>query len=322
MLPVVLILGANGYTGVPIVDVILKRGETKVKVLGQEKSLSDPKKRGVFDAFKAKGAEVCVGSIQDLDSLKKALVGVDIVLSMVGSGLILDQIELVKLAKEAGVKRFIPSDFSTYCPPGLMAMQDKKYMVHDAIKEIGLPYTFINIGSWYDLMHREIDGMGLAYEEEMLGLKPKSVFDVYPNQDVLNAGTYLPDVGEMVARIIVDPRTLNQYVMVTGDAVSCNQMAASYERVTGRKLTRNVMDPAAHLARIKVIREEIGPIEKNPSLSAELKLREYAQTRWIRGDNDPAKLPSYVLKASDLYPDYKFKKWDTWIEEKHASNKL
>ena len=52
-----------------------------------------------------------------------------------------------------------------------------------------------------------------------------------------NMSTDLPDVGELVARIILDPRTLNKSVFISGDAPTLNEMGQLYERVTGRKLT-------------------------------------------------------------------------------------
>ncbi|TPX36544.1 hypothetical protein SmJEL517_g01398 [Synchytrium microbalum] len=316
---VVLVIGANGYTGTPIVHSLLEHG-MKVEVLAQQKSLRDPTKRLQFDAFKAKGAGIRVGSIQDLDSVKQALIGVDIVISCVVYGYLLEQIPLARLCKDAGVKRFVPSDFSTYCPPNVMALQDKKYMVHKAIKEMGLPYTFINSGSWYEVLLREIDGTPM--DPVPSDFKPDLNFRTYGDGHCLNASTDLPEVGELVARIVVDPRTLNQSVFICGDALSITQMADIYESVTKRKLKKTKMDEARHLSRIQELRNQIGPLDKNPELPRELLLREYGLSRWIRGDNDPSKLPSSIMKASDLYPDFKFKKWETWMKERFNASKL
>lgn len=80
------------------------------------------------------------------------------------------QTSVIKAAKIAGVKRFIPCDWGTACVPGVRYLFDqvcnsshisikvsnleefvsmKKSKYHDLIKELGLDYTFIDVGWWY-----------------------------------------------------------------------------------------------------------------------------------------------------------------------------
>jgi hypothetical protein len=52
--------------------------------------------------------------------------GVDILVSAIGYNDLLQQRSLVRAAKEAGVKRFVPCAFITICPPkGVMLLRDE-----------------------------------------------------------------------------------------------------------------------------------------------------------------------------------------------------
>lgn len=60
------------------------------------------------------------------DKLDEIFRGAYTVISTVfwGAGVILEQKKLVDAAKRANIQRFIPSDFSITCPPGIMQLHD------------------------------------------------------------------------------------------------------------------------------------------------------------------------------------------------------
>lgn len=64
----------------------------------------------------------------DLNGPKKVLVelltGIDVVISCIYWANLKDQIPLAEAAKEAGVKRFVPSSFQTPTPRGVMQLAD------------------------------------------------------------------------------------------------------------------------------------------------------------------------------------------------------
>jgi NmrA-like family len=59
------------------------------------------------------------------DELVKVLVDIDVVISTISFGSIEEEIPLANAAKQAGVKRFIPSGWATVIPPtGVMAARE------------------------------------------------------------------------------------------------------------------------------------------------------------------------------------------------------
>jgi hypothetical protein len=65
----------------------------------------------------------------------KLLTGIDVVISCIYWANLNDQIPLAEAAKEAGVKRFVPSSFQTPAPRGVMRLAD---MVSQTIMTISV----------------------------------------------------------------------------------------------------------------------------------------------------------------------------------------
>jgi len=63
------------------------------------------------------------------DELVKSLSGVNILISAIGPHDLLQQKTLVKAAKEANIKRFVPCAWITICPPkGVMVLRDEVWV--------------------------------------------------------------------------------------------------------------------------------------------------------------------------------------------------
>jgi len=75
------------------------------------------------------------------DQLDEAFRGVDVIVSALTVGQLGDQKKLVDSAKRVGVKRFVPSDWATACPPGVMELQD---IVSVAFKRTAYIAHFLN----------------------------------------------------------------------------------------------------------------------------------------------------------------------------------
>lgn len=56
------------------------------------------------------------------------------------------------------------------------------------------------------------------------------------------------DVGKFVARIIADPRTINNKVMAAGASSSFNEMFGIAEELTGEKAVRKFVGPPVSCA--------------------------------------------------------------------------
>ncbi|KXS09253.1 NAD(P)-binding protein [Gonapodya prolifera JEL478] len=306
----VLVIGATGATGLNIVHGLAALRTSRVIALIRPSSLANPAYAARLAHFRSLGVEIRTGTTKDTEQEIRAwLKGVDIVVSTVVYSDLLSQRDVVRIAKEVGVKRFIPSDFSTHCPPGVMALQGKKDIVHKHIIESGIGYTFINTGSWFEVILQEVDGT-LPFGTNPFPPRRAVTFKVVGSGDKPNAITHLPDVGNLVAKIVLDPRTLNKYVFCMAETLSMNQMGRIYEEETGTKLVWKNLDPALLLKRYKDLHAVLPPLDTDPELTPIQNLTDYGISRWIRGDNVP---PAEALKSWELYPDYKCLMWREWL---------
>ncbi|KAH9925898.1 NAD(P)-binding protein [Epithele typhae] len=119
--PLICVVGATGNTGKNIVDDLLK--SAKFRVVAFTRPSSSPKPD--VETMCARGVEIRHADLLDgVEKLKAALEGIDVVISAVTALSILDQKDLVRAAKEVGVKRFIPCDFGTPGAKGVRVLFD------------------------------------------------------------------------------------------------------------------------------------------------------------------------------------------------------
>jgi uncharacterized protein YbjT (DUF2867 family) len=84
------------------------------------------------------------------ESIKKALTGVDVVISTI-SGTALDvQPRIAEAAKEVGVKLFVPSEFGGPTEGETEGHLGAKAKVQEQLKAIGIPYTLFYTGGFSD----------------------------------------------------------------------------------------------------------------------------------------------------------------------------
>ncbi|KXS11914.1 NAD(P)-binding protein [Gonapodya prolifera JEL478] len=291
--PTVLIIGSTGATGFNILT-----DSRSCHIIGviQQSTLNDTTHAPRVAQLRSLGVEIRSGSTNDTEEkIRVWLQKVDVVVSAVVARDLLTQIKVVKVTKEVGVTSFVPSDFAGYFPSGVMALQDKKEIVHKYIVDSGIGYIFIDTGSWYveaGLHHRLL------------------TYTVIGSGDLPNAITHHPDVGNLVAKIVLDPRTLNKRVFCMAETITMNQMGKIYEEETGNKLTWTKADDEQTLRRYKELHATLPPLETNPDLPLELMLVDYTVARWIRGYNVP---PEASLKSWHLYPEFKCIRWRGWI---------
>lgn len=112
----------------------------------------------------------------------------------------------------------------------LIYISTQKLEVQSFVHGLGVPYTFIRVGWWMQLVFT---------------LPPNSPADTQMVQrsherhgdgNVKTAVTSFDDIGRFVSRIIADPRTLNQYVFCWSEEVSLNECYPLFERLCEQKL--------------------------------------------------------------------------------------
>ncbi|TBU52272.1 NAD(P)-binding protein [Dichomitus squalens] len=297
--PLVAVVGATGTTGASITKALLASGDFRVAVIVRPSSLS----KSIVSEFRASGAEIRTGDVQDgIESLKKTLEGADILVSAVVAWSINEQRDLIRAAKEVQVQRVVPCDFGTPGAKGVRALHDEKLAIHDFIKELGVPYTFIDVGWWMQLY------LPLPLRSRLpLPLK-EMTWKIYGDGEARNLLTSNQNIGKYVARILADMRTLNHSVIVWEDEVSQAEAHALGERLSGEgdalKKKRIVATKEDYLSAAAAAKEVLA---KDPSDSGAHMIEswnEYQVSMYVLRENtlENAKRLGY-LDVRELYPN-------------------
>ncbi|KAF9489809.1 NAD-P-binding protein [Pleurotus eryngii] len=276
----VFIVGASGHTGGAIAKALLEAGNFRLSILVRQTSIN---KAGIKELTDT-GAEVVIGDITESpEKLQSYLKGVDVLISTVL--LMVDQKPLMLAAKKAGVRRVIPSDFGPTAPKGVMDLHDLKLGIRDYIKELGLPHTFVEVGWW-------LSGLFPPLHSARNTLMTQKVYVGDRSQKLIYST--LPTIGKMVARIIVDPRTLNQTVVAYDGEISINETWKVAAKVTGEDFSDYP----------KVSDEEIERGRQRTDNWAKKAIADYYRSLFIRGDNTLAKAEALGrLDSRKLYDD-------------------
>ncbi|KAJ5923592.1 hypothetical protein N7454_008837 [Penicillium verhagenii] len=225
----VAIAGGSGSLGGPIIESLLLSGfEVTALVRAGKQSPSS--------SFPA-SVNTATVDYTSHESLVVALRGIDAVISVL-SGPGLDfQPALLDAAIEAGVSRFLPSEFgaNTYIPltseipifQGKVAFQ--KSMQQKLAQHPSLSYTLIVHGPLFDF----------CLAGGLFGDVQKREMTIYDGGDNKFSSTCLADLGTVVVGVLRNPeQTKNRAIFVEGANLTQNKLLASLEKVTGSAWTR------------------------------------------------------------------------------------
>jgi nucleoside-diphosphate-sugar epimerase len=100
--------------GSKMVAAAIEKGTIEVKAMVRSSNDSHQEKRHKIDQMKAKGAGIVEGDLMKGETLRGTCAEVDVIVLAVGNNevTVLGQKNLIDAAKQQGVKRFIPSDYS------------------------------------------------------------------------------------------------------------------------------------------------------------------------------------------------------------------
>ncbi|KAF7367917.1 Glycoside hydrolase [Mycena sanguinolenta] len=298
----VLILGATGQTGKSILDALVAEPQFfEVEALVRPSSADKPKVKNLTSQGVSKVHVIDISG--PIDELVRVMTGVDVFISGIDAMSQLAQLQLVRAAKQAGVKRFVPCAFITIAPPGESwpSATACKEEVYQEIWRQFLPYTIIDVGYWHQISFPTLPSGRVDYAAV---LRPK--IEIHEGGTAPNMLVDLRDIGRFVAHIIKDPRTLNRFVAAYGDVLSENEIFSVMEEVSGEKIVERKYISADEImaARIEAAaRAKADPdnwLAQTPLFQADYKYNKY-----VRGDNTPAyaKYLGY-LDARELYPDF------------------
>ncbi|TRM70583.1 hypothetical protein BD626DRAFT_544855 [Schizophyllum amplum] len=298
--PLVVVFGASGKTGRSIVEGLLRNGEFRVAAVARNPSKPDLVK------FAERGVTVHQADLLAVtqERLREILTGADCAIATLPADCIEAQKDIVEAAKAVGVKRFVPDDFATEAPKGVMYLHDQKLVIREYIKKSGLGYTFIEVGYWMQTV--------LPWPAQLTGFLADITRQVVGTGDMPLALTDLAHIGDYVARIIKDDRTLNKTILIWEDEKTQNQGWAHAERKLGSDFVqqkKKVIPEAEFMKQLEAARAA------PPEYIVMRFVEEYRYSLCIRGDNTVAKAKAAgVLDFKELYPDVKAPTFEEFMD--------
>ena len=108
-----------------------------------------------------------------------------------------------------------------------LILSRQKLGIREYVKDLGIGYTIIDVGWWWQFC------LPLPLRSGASAYAKAHSWTINGDGKHRNLGTNLDHIGTWVARIIVDPRTLNQAVIVWEDEVDINVAHEIGERESG-----------------------------------------------------------------------------------------
>lgn len=230
-LQTILVIGASGDLGYRISQAIIDIGHSTNLRAAARGGLSG-KHVNTLRQLSDQGAAIYSAELDDLESLKRACEGAHTVISVVQGGpetIIGGQEKLLQACLAAGVQRFVPSDFSENLfaiPAGINPYLDWRRTFDGEVTKSGIGYTHILNGGFMEAVFTSpglIDGKA-------------ETLTYWGDGEVPLDFTAMDDVARYAARIVLDPKTLNQTAGIVGDRLTVGEIVADYQAATGISL--------------------------------------------------------------------------------------
>lgn len=208
----VLLVGATGNLGRLIAHELIGQG-------AQVRALVRPGKAGGLAA----GVEAVEGDLLNPDDVSRAVEGVEVVVSSVGNSFeqtVTGQLNLVRASAAAGVRRFIPSDFSVdyrKLNKGDNANLDMRFPVLEALRASGMQPTSVLNGAFMEVLFADFFP-AFDYGERIARIWG----DGHQPMDL----TTMEDTARYTARVAVDREFQEDALRVAGTVASMRELAA------------------------------------------------------------------------------------------------
>ena len=223
----VIIIGASGYIGQPILSSLISAGFT-VSALTRSSTPS---------TFNFPSTVTVHQTDYSMASLLKAFKDQDAVVSAIGTFSTAQQVAIIDAAITAGVKRFIPSEFGIdsshpaveHSVPAIKGKKDTIAYLR-AQESTGLSWTAICVGAFFDGTFRTRGSMGWDV--------PARRAVIFDGGNTEYEATNLEQIARAVAAVL-SPKsfedTRNEFVYVNSFTMTQNQVLAALEKVSGEK---------------------------------------------------------------------------------------
>jgi uncharacterized protein YbjT (DUF2867 family) len=280
----ILLAGPTGNLGPHLIKAFIEKNY-QVYALIRPESINNPDK---VAPLKALGVNLVEGDVNDKGGLEEICQGMDVVVSALGGGQLMQQESLLEASQKTGVKRFIPSEFGVnpYASErGTCDLFDAKHAIQQKIKASGMPYTMIYSNGFMEFW---ASGLGQLGNSATTGQ-----VSVFGNGQVKAAMTALPDIARFTAEMIADPEMENKEVSISANIMTQDELIHTWEQLSGATIKRNVVSD-----------EELLNTINNAKIPEEMMIRVFTQLHrsvWIKGDT--SKNVSGIVEATEAYPD-------------------
>nr|XP_011457738.1 PREDICTED: probable pinoresinol-lariciresinol reductase 3 [Fragaria vesca subsp. vesca] len=247
----VLIIGATGNLGHHLVNASLHLSHPTFALVRPD-SFSDPHKSQNLQDLSDAGVTLLQGSLEDEDSLVKAVKQVDVVICSVQAKLVLHQKLLIQVIKNAGsIKRFIPSEFGLDPDKTQISGMDYNFYSNKAeirrlVEAEGIPYTFVSCNFYTSYLLPSLVQPGLK-------VPPRDKVTIFGDGNTKGVFVKEIDVAAFTIRTLDDPQTLNKvlYMRPPGNVYSLNELVELWESKIGKKLEKVFVSEEELLQKIK-----------------------------------------------------------------------
>ncbi|KAJ6517979.1 hypothetical protein C8R47DRAFT_960115 [Mycena vitilis] len=236
MAPSVLLIGASGSLGAPLVKEFQKQRARFARVA----ILADPAKAHKFAEVQENGIDLVVGSFLD----SKSYQGFDVVLSLVGNALMRLQPGMIEAAVAGGVRHFYPSEFGTdVARDGVWQFRyfrdkvvTRDHLAATAKARPDFRYTLMLVGGFSEWVASAFSGVD----------HEKHTIEAYGYPDAEVSTTAIPDIVRYTVDSILLPFPAGQSrreIRVRGDHVTWTKLIALLEEIEGVKYDVKFIDP-------------------------------------------------------------------------------
>lgn len=220
---IVLVAGGTGAIGTFITKALVASKKFDcVLVLTRGRGESKAKAANLS----TEGANIVTADYAKHASLVDALKGVDIVVCALNGYALTSQLPLIKAAKEAKVKRFVPSEYSldpSRTPSTGFCKVQKE--IQQEVKISGLEYIFYGTGAFTDA---DYTWVGIDIE--------KNKASIVGDGNTKISFTWREDIARFIAHTVSSPASKNKVLNIEGDAKTLNEVVQIVENKKGIKM--------------------------------------------------------------------------------------
>lgn len=227
----VLVVGASGMLGYEITQALASHGDQlEVTALVRADRMGNPHTQEKFTKLQRLGVKFVDGDLLAPETLASACWGVDTIVSAVSGDervMIEGQTNLIHAAEAAGVRRFIPSDYSVdyrnLDRGDNYNLDFRKTILELLQRQSNLSYTSVQVGILTEIL---FSPFGVVFDLQ------KGQFRYWGDGETAFDTTTIVDAARYTAEAVLDDSLINQVLQVAGDTLTMKQLRALYEQNT------------------------------------------------------------------------------------------